>query len=210
MKYTYTACLHFVSAKHILYLSPCNNSRNKTFQQRGKKLKLHFDHLTEKLKVWGRGREGKSSSLSPYLPNVTAWTTTTSYCQPAECWLHKAKLPCTSFLFHLVAQFFTWASKQGIQRHTKMKLLLSEGKCESQRESKTLLTHCSLTPFTTCTGKSHTKQLPGGEFFSGAQQGWAWREMSNGLYHQGERTELELLPKVVLNITCPLGSVWSW
>lgn len=72
MKYTYTGCLHFVSVKQLLHLIPHNNLENKTYQQKENRVKLHFDHPTEKLKIWGRGRNGKSSSLAPYLPNLAA------------------------------------------------------------------------------------------------------------------------------------------
>lgn len=129
------------------------------------------------------------------------------------CWMlakqgrtatHILSFPSCSPVFHM--------SKQAgnSETHKNEITTLRSKMWDYHTESKTLLTHCSVTPFTTCTGKSHTKQLPGGEFFSGAKQGWAWGETSNGLCHQGERTELELLPKVVLlNITYPLGSVWS-
>lgn len=158
MKDTYTGCLHFVCAKQLLHLRPNNNSRNKTFKQRGerekkkKKVNLHFDPLTEKLKVWGTGGEGKSSSLPLYLPNQQLLPACWMLAPQGKAALHILSFPSCSPVFH--------RSKQAEDLRDTQKW-----KNSSQQQSVKLsyrvwlLTHCSVTPITTCTGKCHTRQV---------------------------------------------------
>lgn len=169
MKYTYTGCLHFVSAKQLLHLSPRNNSRNKTCQQRGKKVKAAFWPSHRETRSLGQGERGEIQ-FPVSLPSQCGSLNNHHQLLPT-CWMlakqgktatHILSFPSCSPVFHM--------SKQAgnSETHKNEITTLRSKMGDYHTESKTLLTHCSVTPFPTCTGKSHTKQLPGGEFFSGA------------------------------------------
>lgn len=172
----------------------------------------------------GQGEKGKIQFSAPLLPNLAAWTTTSSYCQPAVHWLHKAKL-CAAWLhpfFFLSCSLGFHTHKWAGNSHTQEEWnnTLSSKMWSNHTESKTPLTHGSATPHTTHTAKTLEEvwyiaiawQLSGGELSPRTQAGKGLGRTRCAQWALSpRRTGLEFLPKVVfLHLTRPPASVSAW